>query len=490
MQQSQTMKLNWLLKVLRRQRRYLRDQQVLEVIVSFILELPVDFIKFYLLDSTCSNSSCSICSASSENESEKIEQNPDVILNHNKDMTASSSVSSSSSARKINSLDLLNHPPLPKFNQNKPPYVPPLPYFTNTVNMPNEIRINIPKPELKVSRESHPRSKSKTNSSENNLRSNDTRCYIPSSNIILTDPPLPNLIKKQSQYSSQQIFPELPSLLSNSYSTNFIDQYQPPSDYRSIATSQANTRFLTHHPSDPILSKAAKRSFIQPQQHVVLDVFPKPKSSAKNYEKVGWSEIPDQTIGIPLTFNHSNDQQPPIYWSSRIVPSALMKAESMYEINTDSKLPPIVHQYPLVSGNIPNSFSAATKYLNNSLNENQRKQQQQFSMGERSHSNRETIPSNSILSNGAMTNVPMISGSSAIGIRKETGEKNKVKFSDTITVATVPEIPRKEKPPKRNGFRMDPRRELADSLPLCHPQDEYLKLFTPMSGKKFKSPIE
>lgn len=30
---------------------------------------------------------------------------------------------------------------------------------------------------------------------------------------------------------------------------------------------------------------------------------------------------------------------------------------------------------------------------------------------------------------------------------------------------------------------MDPRRELADSLPLCHPHDEYLKLFTPMSGK-------
>lgn len=343
--------------------------------------------------------------------------------------------------------------------------------------MPNEIRINIPKPELKVSRESHPRSKSKTTSSETNSRLNDSRCYIPSSNIILTDPPLPNLIKKPLQYSSQQIFPELPQLLSNSYSTNFIDQYQPPSEsYRSIATLQANTRFLTNHPSDPILSKAAKRSFIQPQQHVVLDVFPKPKPSAKNYEKVGWSEIPDQTIGIPLTFNHSNDQQPPIYWSSRIVPSALMKAESMYEINADSKLPPIVHQYPLVSGNIPNSFSAATKYLNNSPIENQRKQQQ-FSMGARSH-----IPSNSILSNGATMSVPMISGSSAVGIRKETGEKNKVKFSDTITVATVPEIPRKEKPPKRNGFRMDPRRELADSLPLCHPQDEYLKLFTPMSG--------
>lgn len=53
----------------------------------------------------------------------------------------------------------------------------------------------------------------------------------------------------------------------------------------------------------------------------------------------------------------------------------------------------------------------------------------------------------------------------------------------------VQEIPRKEKPMgdrmKRptNGFHpmlTDPQRELADSLPLCHPNDEYLKDFTPM----------
>lgn len=44
-----------------------------------------------------------------------------------------------------------------------------------------------------------------------------------------------------------------------------------------------------------------------------------------------------------------------------------------------------------------------------------------------------------------------------------------------------------------NGFhpsgmdRMDPRRELRESLPLCHPNnhDDYLKDFTPMSRKCF-----
>lgn len=37
-----------------------------------------------------------------------------------------------------------------------------------------------------------------------------------------------------------------------------------------------------------------------------------------------------------------------------------------------------------------------------------------------------------------------------------------------------------------NGYRnglTDPRKELADSLPLCHPNDDYLKDFTPMSSK-------
>lgn len=37
-----------------------------------------------------------------------------------------------------------------------------------------------------------------------------------------------------------------------------------------------------------------------------------------------------------------------------------------------------------------------------------------------------------------------------------------------------------------NGFNpsgMDPRRELRESLPLCHPHDDYLKDFTPMSRK-------
>jgi hypothetical protein len=62
-----------------------------------------------------------------------------------------------------------------------------------------------------------------------------------------------------------------------------------------------------------------------------------------------------------------------------------------------------------------------------------------------------------------------------------------VKFSETVTVAVVPEISRKEKVlMKRKPYigHMDPRRELAESLPLCHPNDDYLGLFSPSSEKK------
>lgn len=39
-----------------------------------------------------------------------------------------------------------------------------------------------------------------------------------------------------------------------------------------------------------------------------------------------------------------------------------------------------------------------------------------------------------------------------------------------------------------NGFRSrltEQQKELADSLPLCHPNDDYLKDFAPMSAGNF-----
>ncbi|XP_031340102.1 WD repeat-containing and planar cell polarity effector protein fritz isoform X2 [Photinus pyralis] len=58
-------------------------------------------------------------------------------------------------------------------------------------------------------------------------------------------------------------------------------------------------------------------------------------------------------------------------------------------------------------------------------------------------------------------------------------QQAKVKFSDTVTAFIVPEIKRPPRPPPPPHIT-NPQRELADSLPLCHPNEDYLKDFTPV----------
>nr|CAH7753667.1 unnamed protein product [Callosobruchus chinensis] len=55
----------------------------------------------------------------------------------------------------------------------------------------------------------------------------------------------------------------------------------------------------------------------------------------------------------------------------------------------------------------------------------------------------------------------------------------KVKFSDTVTAFIVPEVKRPQRPPPPPHVA-ETQRELADSLPLCHPNEDYLKDFTPV----------
>ncbi|XP_065159835.1 WD repeat-containing and planar cell polarity effector protein fritz homolog [Atheta coriaria] len=63
----------------------------------------------------------------------------------------------------------------------------------------------------------------------------------------------------------------------------------------------------------------------------------------------------------------------------------------------------------------------------------------------------------------------------------------KVKFSDTVTAFIVPEVKRPVRHPPP-AHVMDPQKELADSLPLCHPNEEYLKDFTPIRRDSNDSP--
>ncbi|XP_073825532.1 WD repeat-containing and planar cell polarity effector protein fritz [Musca autumnalis] len=157
---------------------------------------------------------------------------------------------------------------------------------------------------------------------------------------------------------------------------------------------------------------------------------------------------------------------------------------------------PKFFQHPLVSGTIPSSSSSSgggggggTSLAAHSISN---EEYQKVLLSKK--------PTASILSNGSATqngsNTSVLSGISGgqnghikDGGKNANGEKNKVKFSDTVQVAVVPEIPRRDKSliAKRNGYVRppprnftNPKKELQDSLPLCHPNDDYLKDFNPL----------
>ncbi|KAJ8971447.1 hypothetical protein NQ314_000704 [Rhamnusium bicolor] len=96
------------------------------------------------------------------------------------------------------------------------------------------------------------------------------------------------------------------------------------------------------------------------------------------------------------------------------------------------------------------------------------------------------IPTNShiesvVLSSNLNQGYVNSSGALETASTSTSGKKHqpKVKFSDTVTAFIVPEIKRPQRPPPPPHVT-DPQKELADSLPLCHPNEDYLKDFTPV----------
>lgn len=286
------------------------------------------------------------------------------------------------------------HPPLPKFSSEN--YVPPLPYFTNSMN---STKLNIPKPELRIASTSSKMQKS--------IESwNNSPIY--SKNI--------------------------------SSSSQFL-----------VKSSQANKRNLSKITNplgqqNPLLTK---------QSHVVLDVIPKPKLrnvqliQSTNKDREWSNKPPDQTLGIPLTNYHHPSPSIPYSISSNSTGSIYQQpnrtniAQSFYAAATTSfnddepgvshtSTVPVIHQYPLISGNIPqikNTHSSDNKHGSSYLLSRHNVPPPNL--------NKEGIATNSILTkNSNALVIPSIASNSYT--RKETGEKNKVKFSDTITVAVVP----------------------------------------------------
>ncbi|EDW03874.1 GH11480 [Drosophila grimshawi] len=266
-----------------------------------------------------------------------------------------------------------------------------------------------------------------------------------------------------SQQALKNYVPPLPSFKSKIFNAEMIKINIPKPELRPPVPELRTTKLSSASTTTSLVALAQKSgSQATPLKHT-------------NANSNGWSQdVPDQTVGLPLPL----PLPLPSTMTTRPAQLATLQQQQQQpqlQVQPTLSYQPKFYQHPLVSGNIPAMLGTEEYQAKRMLLKK---------------------PTASILSNAAATPINGDSPATA-SVKTNPAEKNKVKFSDTIQVAVVPEIPRKEKPmpPKRNGYSRptarhltNPRKELADSLPLCHPNDEYLKDFNPISTNVSKPP--
>ncbi|XP_037886123.1 WD repeat-containing and planar cell polarity effector protein fritz isoform X1 [Glossina fuscipes] len=331
-------------------------------------------------------------------------------------------------------------------------YIPPLPSFKSKVFSAETIKINIPKPELR--------------SPDNGKQQTEERQRAP-------PPPVPD--KKQVTLNSTLITTTsgaalASNLVSSTIKGNETQQTNGNSNDSATFKQRSADCTLSINTSSPYLQSPPNNIVIRPNVNNIPNHLP------AGYLHIATPVIVADQAALATHRNYQQPQQLPIL----TIPS--------YQ--------PRFFQHPLVSGHIPPTPIASLAAHSNSNEEYQK-------------SLLSKKPSASILANGSMnqnggSNSSVLTQSSSLlngikeGNKNVTGEKNKVKFSDTVQVAVVPasvplqEIPRKEKtlimkrnayarpPPTPSRNYTNPKKELADSLPLCHPNDDYLKDFNPL----------
>ncbi|XP_029712205.2 WD repeat-containing and planar cell polarity effector protein fritz isoform X1 [Aedes albopictus] len=450
--------------------------------------------------SLCSNSSCSLCAESfdedddddedddgSERESSQL-QMPRAAKISSTDAVSFKSYSTSSSSSKSSQIrnGALKHPPLPKtttegasssiatrtatanvrpkseFSNDRPPlpYVPKKAPTTTMQRSQTAMALKLSKQQQ--SRIAQTRLRGKSLSSSNLLSVSDN-----------TSPYFGSSVQRGNVRARLNPREKAAKLYASPASSLSMEQ---------LDISNRNSRpFYVDFVDNPAASRPPPNG-----QHVVIDVVPKPIGSP-NALKYPPTNILDQTIGIPLVQDEPDfARRPRKPWFTSQAPQPQFRSIPNPS-NANNAPRTVIHQYPLISGNIPSKFQSSSKF-----------NQQPPEVVDRLRMPRRKEPAASILSNSTNSSLAMAGPSSAgfpqpgsssassSSAKKESGEKNKVKFSDTVTVAVVPEIPRKDKQgeksrkPPYSSMIADPKRELAESLPLCHPNDDYLKDFTPM----------
>ncbi|XP_037958125.1 WD repeat-containing and planar cell polarity effector protein fritz [Teleopsis dalmanni] len=349
-------------------------------------------------------------------------------------------------------------------------YVPPLPSLKSKVFSAEMIKINIPKPELRIDT-----TQERTRPPPPPLP-NIKQLKIKSASHMSTDASaLATLaMKSGSNINTQQT----KTMQTNGSSLSLLNnEWQQLTDVGipiSIATATATNLCI---PATITANKPLRVPTVVNTQE-----------QANSYLHYASTSNPERNPVPTFTLYQQHQQQQQQHQHQQQQQQQQLQQQ---QIPMLSGLPtatyqPKFYQHPLVSGTIPPTITVAHD------EQQKRLLTRKPTASILSNSSVALNGSNAINTAIASNNVAVHNGSATLKdvSKNVAGEKNKVKFSDTVQVAVVPEIPRKEKPlpPKRNGYSRplsrnltNPKKELADSLPLCHPNDDYLKDFNPIS---------
>lgn len=292
-----------------------------------------------------------------------------------------------------------------KFLKN---YVPPLPSFKSKVFNAEMIKINIPKPELRVDNSIQPersRPPPPPVPDKKQIKLNPTT--ISTSNSLALSSNLANLSLKSAASNS--------TLQLNANGFNSAPQWADLNV--SLKNPPLKSAFAPHfNTNNSITTKnnTASSSMLALNNNVTL---PSNSSTNASYSYLA-SPMNVNDTNANVTMQQRTYQQPP----APIVPS------NSYQ--------PKYFQHPLVSGNIPSTGTTSLAPYSISNEEYQK-----VLLSKK--------PTASILSNGSATqnggsNTSVLSGNNGQngnlkdGSKHTNGEKNKVKFSDTVQVAVVP----------------------------------------------------
>lgn len=212
-------------------------------------------------------------------------------------------------------------------------------------------------------------------------------------------------------------------------------------------------------------------------------LYAKPPQVPANFRKISPPKVPNLpfkpslpsllngNLGIPTVNSEENKFSGPTYTSSQI-PKYLSNQNIGYESTTLNNYP----KYSSVFKTQTKPHNFDTEYLNKITQSTQNLPESAITKPPVPFA--PLLPSTSLNSSSQFFNSYTLTPSLYTNATKKTMPK--VKFSDTVTAFIVPEIKRPIRHPPPPHLT-DPQKELADSLPLCHPNEDYLKDFAPVT---------